>query len=81
MHKYQIMNGTIGGMNNFRDLSKHNGDHAKTGESKIYLASIFSMSKRWTTKHDSTTWGLENDEKSNQNSEVLTILPNLRRSL
>jgi len=64
MPKRWVVERTIGWMNNWRGLSKHYDYHAKTGESKIYLASIFYMSKRLTTKHDATTSCIENDEKS-----------------
>jgi hypothetical protein len=50
-------------MNNWRGLSKHYDYHAKTGESKIYLAAMFTMTKRLTTPPEPQKWSLENDEK------------------
>ena len=41
MPKRWVVERTIGWMNNGRGLSKHSDYHAKTSESKIYLASYF----------------------------------------
>jgi len=61
--KRWVVERTIGWMNNFRGLSKHYDYDSRTGESKIYLASIFYMSRRLTTKPAAPAWSLENDEK------------------
>ena len=61
--KRWVVERTIGWMNNFRSLSKHYDHDSRTGESKIYLASIFYMSRRLTAKPDAPAWSLENDEK------------------
>ena len=50
-------------MNNFRGLSKHYDYDAKTGESKIYLASMFYMTRRLTSPPKPTKWSLENEAK------------------
>ena len=66
LHKFKVIpkrwvvERTIGWMNNFRGLSKHYDFDAKTGESKIYLASMFYMTKRLT---EPPKWSLENDAK------------------
>jgi len=61
--KRWVVERTIGWMNNFRGLSKHYDYDSKTGESKIYLASIFYMTKRLTKNPDTPPWSLENDQK------------------
>ena len=70
LHKFKVIpkrwvvERTIGWMNNFRGLSKHyDYDATKTGESKIYLASMFYMTKRLTTPPEPPKWSLENDAK------------------
>jgi hypothetical protein len=50
-------------MNNWCGLNKHDASHAKTGESKIDLASVLYMIKRLVTESNATTGGLENDAK------------------
>jgi len=61
--KRWVVERTIGWMNNFRGLSKHYDFDAKTGESKIYLAAMFYMTKRLTTTNKPPTWSLENEAK------------------
>ena len=61
--KRWVVERTIGWMNNFRGLSKHYDYNPKTGESKIYLASVFYMSKRLTSPHKPQIWSRENDAK------------------
>ena len=76
MPKRWVVELTMGWMNNFRGLSKHDDYDSKTGESKIYLASIFYMNKRLTTNPDAPKWSLENDEKLKKTQKILTISPN-----
>jgi transposase len=61
--KRWVVERTIGGMTNWRGLSKHYDYHAQTGESKIYLAAMFYMTKRLTTPPEPPKWSLENDQK------------------
>jgi hypothetical protein len=42
---------------------KINEELRKAGESKIYLAAMFTMTKRLTTPPEPPKWSLENDEK------------------
>jgi putative transposase len=69
LHKFKVIpkrwvvERTIGWMNNFRGLGKHYDYDAKNGESKIYLASVFYMTKRLTSPPEPPKWSLENDAK------------------
>ena len=69
LHKFKVIpkrwvvERTIGWMNNFCGLSKHYDFDAKTCESKIYLASMFYMTKRLTSPPEPPKWSLENNAK------------------
>ncbi len=56
LHQFKVMpqrwvvERSIGWLNNFRGLSKHDDDDPVTGGVKVILASVFSLSRRLTEK-------------------------------
>ena len=58
-----VVERTIGWMNNFRALSKHYERDSEMGEAKMFLVSIFDLSKRLTHQETRMEINLIMEEK------------------